>query len=310
MENQTIDTLPGLDKSAILFQILGESLALSMFQGLTESDILKIRVRSKELKNVPFDLKQNILEEFYFKMMTQKYRETNKSKKLFSFLDELNDEQIYYLINTESAKVIALALDQLSEERNFNILNRFPNNMKHNIIIEFAELKDIPLEGVVNIANELKKKITFIPGPKEFNRGGAKSIATLLNQMSIEESEQYLHQIEQDDPELYSEVKKFFLSFEDLIEMQDHLMSTFWKNSELDIDVLAKALKGYDEQTVNHIISFMPSRKQKMYTHVSTPLSKKDVETAQLSIVQLAKDLGQSGELNLDDILANNEMID
>jgi len=310
MENQTIDTLPGLDKSAILFQILGESLALSMFQGLTESDILKIRVRSKELKNVPFDIKQNILEEFYFKMMTQKYRETNKSKKLFSFLDELNDEQIYYLINTESTKVIALALDQLSEERNFNILNRFPNNMKHNIIIEFAELKDIPLEGVVNIANELKKKITFIPGPKEFNRGGAKSIATLLNQMSIEESEQYLHQIEQDDPELYSEVKKFFLSFDDLIEMQDHLMRTFWKNPELDIDVLAKALKGYDEETVNHIISFMPSRKQKMYTPVSTPLSKKDVETAQLSIVQLAKDLGQSGELNLDDILANNEMID
>jgi len=310
MENQTIDTLPGLDKSAILFQILGESLALSMFQGLSESDILKIRVRSKELKNVPFDIKQNILEEFYFKMMTQKYRETNKSKKLFSFLDELNDEQIYYLINTESTKVIALALDQLSEERNFNILNRFPNNMKHNIIIEFAELKDIPLEGVVNIANELKKKITFIPGPKEFNRGGAKSIATLLNQMSIEESEQYLHQIEQDDPELYSEVKKFFLSFDDLIEMQDHLMRTFWKNPELDIDVLAKALKGYDEETVNHIISFMPSRKQKMYTPVSTPLSKKDVETAQLSIVQLAKDLGQSGELNLDDILANNEMID
>tara|TARA_B110000116_G_scaffold220513_1_gene198708 strand:- start:273 stop:1205 length:933 start_codon:yes stop_codon:yes gene_type:complete len=310
MENHTIDTLPGLDKSAILFQILGESLALSMFQGLSESDILKIRVRSKELKNVPFDLKQNILEEFYFKMMTQKYRETNKSKKLFAFLDDLNDEQIYYLINTESSKVIALALDQLSEERNFNILNRFPNNMKHNIIIEFAELNDIPLEGVVNIANELKKKITFIPGPKEFNRGGAKSIATLLNQMSIEESEQYLHQIEQDDPELYSEVKKFFLSFEDLIEMQDHLMRTFWKNPELDIDVLAKALKGYDDETVNHIISFMPSRKQKMYTPVSTPLSKKDVEMAQLSIVQLAKDLGQSGELNLDDILANNEMID
>ena len=310
MENHTIDTLPGLDKSAILFQILGESLALSMFQGISESDLLKIRVRSKELKNVPFELKQSILEEFYFKMMTQKYRETSKSKKLFAFLDELNDEQIYYLVNTESSKVIALALDQLSEERKFNILNRFPNNMKHNIIIEFADLNEIPLEGVVNIAHELKKKITFIPGPKEFSRGGAKSIATLLNQMSIEESEQYLHQIEQDDPELYSEVKKFFLSFDDLIEMQDHLMRTFWKNPELDIDILAKALKGYDEETVNHIISFMPSRKQKMYTPVSTPLSKKDVETAQLSIVQLAKDLGQSGELNLDDILANNEMID
>ncbi len=85
MENHTLDTLPGLDKAAVLFQILGESLALSMFQGISESDILKIRVRSKELKNVPFELKQGILEEFYFKMMTQKYRETNKSKKTIFF---------------------------------------------------------------------------------------------------------------------------------------------------------------------------------------------------------------------------------
>ena len=91
IDNNTLDTLPGLDKAAVLFQILGESLALTMFQNLSESNILKIRVRSKELKNVSSDLKQAILEEFYFKMMTQKYRESSKSKRLFSFLDDLND---------------------------------------------------------------------------------------------------------------------------------------------------------------------------------------------------------------------------
>ena len=58
------------------------------------------------------------------------------------------------------------------------ILNRFDNAAKHNIIIEFADLNDIPLEAVVNTAHELKKKIAFIPGPKEFTRGGAKSIAS------------------------------------------------------------------------------------------------------------------------------------
>ena len=52
IDNSTVDTLPGLDKAAILFQILGESLALTMFQNLSESNILKIRVRSKELKNL------------------------------------------------------------------------------------------------------------------------------------------------------------------------------------------------------------------------------------------------------------------
>ena len=85
MDNTAIDALPGLDKAAILFQILGESLALTLFQGISESQILKIRVRSKELKNVPFNLKKTILEEFYFKMMTQKYREVSKSKKIICF---------------------------------------------------------------------------------------------------------------------------------------------------------------------------------------------------------------------------------
>ena len=209
-----------------------------------------------------------------------------------------------------SSKVIALTLDQLVEERKIKILNRFSNQVKHEIIMEFADLADIPLEGVVNIAQELKKKISFLPSPKEFTRGGPKSIATLLNNMSISEAEQYLDQISQDDPELYAEIKKYFLSFDDLVDMPDHLMSTFWKNPELDIDALSTALKGYDEDAVNNILSFLPSRKQKMYTPITSPLSKKDIEEAQLSIVQLAKDLAKAGEMNLDDILSEQDMVD
>ena len=38
MENN-LDSLPGLDKAAILFQVLGESLSLSMFQGISEGRI-------------------------------------------------------------------------------------------------------------------------------------------------------------------------------------------------------------------------------------------------------------------------------
>ena len=305
------NNLNGLDKSAILFQVFGESLALTMFKELAEADLLRIRVRARELRNISFNIKQSVLEEYYFKMMSQKYHNlSSKENKLFNFLINLNDEQIFYLIHTESPKVIALALDQLEEKRKSLLLERFSPELKHHIIMELGNLKNIPLEGVVNVAQELKKKTSFIPGPKEFSRGGGKSIATILSQMSPDEAEQYLEQIAQDDPELYAEIKKYFLSFEDLIDMPDHLMSTFWKNPELDIDALSKALKGYEQETIDHIISFLPSRKQKMYTPVTTPISKKDIEDAQLSIVQLAKDLAKAKELNLDDILSEQEMID
>ena len=59
-----IDNLSGLDKAAILFQVLGESLALSMFQNISEADMLRIRVRSRELSNIPTSVKHIILEEY------------------------------------------------------------------------------------------------------------------------------------------------------------------------------------------------------------------------------------------------------
>jgi len=304
-----IDSMPGLDKAAILFQVLGESLALTMFTGISESDLLRIRVRSQELKHIPFNDKKAILEEYYFKMMTQKYRQVTKSNKLFTFLINLTDEQIYYLISTESSKVIALSIAQLPEERKLKILDRFDSNLKHNIILDLADLDSIPLEGVVTIAQELKKKVSFLPGPKEFSRGGAQSIASILNQMSLDDAEQYLYQISQDDPELYTEVKKYYLSFDDLLEMPDHLMIKFWRSPDIDPDILAKALKGMDQNIVDNILSKLPKRKQAMYTPLKEPISKSDLEAAQLSILGLAKTMDKNGELNLQDLLSDEEMI-
>ena len=47
------NSLSGLDKAAVLFQVLGEPLAVSFFTGLAKEDILKIRVRSKSVKFNP-----------------------------------------------------------------------------------------------------------------------------------------------------------------------------------------------------------------------------------------------------------------
>ena len=303
-----MDNLSGLDKAAILFQVFGESLALTMFHELPEPELLKIRVRSRELKNVSVDIKQNILEEYYFKMMSQKYHNlSNRENKLFSFLIALNDEQIFYLINTEPPKVIALAIDQLDEKRKINILNRFSNEIKHNVIMELGNLNNIPLEGVVNVAQELKKKASFIPGPKEFSRGGGESIASILNQMNPDAATQYLEQMSTEDPDLYNEVKKHFLAFEDLLAMPDHLMNVFWRNPDIDIDELAKAFKGLEEEIIQNILTYLPKRKQQMFTLIEQPLSKKEINKSQLAFVQLARNMGQSGDLHLEDILNADE---
>tara|TARA_Y100000590_G_scaffold345731_1_gene395605 strand:+ start:6615 stop:7541 length:927 start_codon:yes stop_codon:yes gene_type:complete len=306
-----IDNLTGLDKSAILFKVLGESLALSMFQNISEADILRIRVRSRELRNIPLDLKQSILEEYYFKMMSNQYHNLdNDDNKLFSFLTDLNDEQIYYLINTEPVKVIALALDQLNQKRKMSIMGRFGAEMKHSIIMELGKLNEIPLEGIVSVAKELRNKTSFLPSPKEFSRGGPQSIANILNQMGSEEAEQYLEQIATEDPELYTEVKKYFLSFENLLNMPEHIMRIFWRSPEIDIDHLSKAFKGYDEGTTNKILGYLSKKNQAKYEPFEQPLSRRELDSIHSSFVQLARKMHDNKEINLDDVLESTDMIE
>ena len=87
-----INSLSGLDKAGLLFQILGESLALTLFNDLSQSDLLKVRIRSKELKHVSISLKKEILEEFYFKLLSNqnKHAVSEPSDALFDFLKSMN----------------------------------------------------------------------------------------------------------------------------------------------------------------------------------------------------------------------------
>ena len=84
-------------------------------------------------------------------------------------------------------------------------------------------------------------------------------------------------------------------------------MRIFWRNPEIDVDILDKALKGNDETVIENILSFLPKRKQGKYTAITDNLSKKDSEDAKLAILQDAKNMGKAGELKIEDILSSDD---
>ena len=165
---------------------------------------------------------------------------------------------------------------------------------------------------VVNIAKELEKKASFLPEPKEFSRGGGKKIAEILNTMNEDETNNYLTQLMNDDPETYAEVKKHLLTFDDLLDMSDDIASDFWTNPDIDLDILSKALKGVDADKTSVIIELLPKKKQAMYTPIENPMKKKDVMIARKNVVAVATGMTQSGEIRIEDILSgvDDEMIE
>ena len=307
----SLENYSGFDKAAILLQILGEQLAMPLFNSITDSDMLKLRVRSIELQHTPTAIKKLIMEEYYFKMMSNQYRNKPEPDDVFKFIRDLNDEQIFYLLSKEEVKIIALAIEQITPERQMEFLDKLDVGLKNKVIIQIGNLNDIPLEAVVDMARELENKAAFIPGPKEFSRGGGKSIATILSNLPESEAKQYLEQVQTDDPTLYAEIKKHYISFDDLINsLPEGIASEFWSNPDLDVDLMAKALKGYENETVNRVVEFLPQKKQAMFSPIETPVARREVEGAQSQILDIAKDKISSGEWNLEDILGEGEFIE
>ena len=94
-----VNDISGLDKAAILFQVLGDGLALTLFKDLNDADLRRVRTRAKEITGTPFKIKKAVLEEFYFGFLAEKFKSSDDDgRKPFSFLDKLSGEQIAYLL--------------------------------------------------------------------------------------------------------------------------------------------------------------------------------------------------------------------
>jgi len=254
--------LSGLQKVAILFSILGESLALNLVKELDKTELRKIRAAMRGVNSVAFGVKKQVMEEFYFSFVSEKFQdeeESDEPKKPFSFLENLTDEQLIALLITETPRVIAITLAQLSSDKRMLVLNRISEEEKGQVLLSIGNLDDVPLEAVVQIANKLQKKSRQLPKTVAFSRGGGKDLADLLGEMDAEDEQMFMTNLEQENPELAEAVKKYRITFESIFEIfPDNLLRDLM--NAVDLDSIAMALKGVDKSINDKVIGVLPKK--------------------------------------------------
>ena len=304
--------LSGLQKVAILFSVVGESLAMSLIKGLSKTEIRKIRSTLRAMGTVSFSVKKRVMEEFYFGFLSEQFDDDKTDIgpiQPFEFLTDLNDEQLIALLDKEETPVIAMILAQLDPEKKMLILNRLEPTLKGQVLIELGSLDEIPLEGIIEVGARLREKSTYLPRTAEFSRGGAKEIADMLGDMSSNEQERYMQTLQNEDPDLYAAVKMFFLTFDDIIEkfpsdVQRTLFVAF------DLGKLAYAVKGLDQEVIDGIIETQPQKRQAMFEPIEGPVTKREVDEARKEVVAAAKKMEADGDLNIEDLLSGGEMVE
>ncbi len=304
--------LSGLQKVAILFSILGESLALNLVKELDKTELRKIRAAMRGVNSVAFAVKKQVMEEFYFSFVSEKFQEEEESdepKKPFAFLDDLTNEQLIALLITETPRVIAITLAQLSSDKRMLVLNRISEEEKGQVLLNIGNLDDVPLEAVVQIANKLQKKSRQLPKTVAFSRGGGKDLADLLGEMEAEDEQMFMSNLEQENPELAEAVKKYRITFESIFEIfPDNLLRDLM--NAVDLDGIAMALKGMDKSINDKVIGVLPKKKQAMFTPVEGAAAKREVDDARKAIVSAAKQMERDGAFKLEDLLGGGETIE
>jgi|TARA_B110000881_G_scaffold82193_1_gene71913 flagellar motor switch protein FliG len=307
--------LSGLHRVAILFSVLGESLAISLIKGLSRTEVRKIRATIREMGNVSFTLKRRVMEEFYFGFLSEQFSDESDDDKdegpikPFEFLTEMTDEQLIALLANEDVPVVGIALAQLGPEKRMIILERMKPEQKGKVLIELGSLQEIPLEAIVEVAGKLKEKASYLPKPVEFSRGGAKEIADLIGEMDADEGERYMQTLQNENSELYKAVKMLVLTFEDILEnFPDGILRDLCNSVELD--ALSMAMKGIDQEIVDRVIGNLPQKKQAMFEPVEGPKPKREVDDARKIIVSAAKEMEKEGVFNLADMMGGGEMVE
>jgi flagellar motor switch protein FliG len=118
-----------------------------------------------------------------------------------------------------------------------------------------------------------------------------------------------MESIARETPELADEIKKYHLTFDDVLAyFPENLLRDLMNSVELD--AIALALKGKNQEDVDKVINNLPQKKQAMYEPVEGATAKRDVDNAQKTIVDAARQMEKDGKFNLEDLLGSAEMVE
>ncbi len=322
--------LPGIRKAAILMVALGDELAKTLFQSLSETDIHRVTDEITRLGEVPASLLTQVLTEFYGLLETQQYmvrggpdfalkvlteafgsaraeallaqvkRVRERSTGDMAMLQKMDPQQISKFLETEHPQTIALVLAHLDAKRGSTVLMELPGAIRVEVVQRLAEMRQFSPEVAQKVAFVLHRRMEGLGNGGRKSYSGCKAVAEMLNRVDQTTSKGILEEIEQRQPQLAIGIRNLMFTFEDLLTIPVESIREFVAVS--DKRTLAMALKGGRENLKSHIFRAMSARAVEMLKEdmdALGPVRMKDVGLAQQELLALTRQLESEGRMTL-----------
>jgi flagellar motor switch protein FliG len=213
---------------------------------------------------------------------------------------DLDARQIFNLIKHEQPQTIALVTSYLASEKASEMLLMLRADLRELVIERLATLAPTPIEVVERMVGVIAQKLSGAQ-PRALNHtGGLKSAADLLNSLDKNLSKTLLISLEERNPELGQAIRQKMFTFEDLLALSVSALQQVLR--EVDMRDLTVALKTSSEQLKGKLLGCISKRAAETVNEEMAFLGQlklKDIEAAQMRIIEVVRRLEGEGEIDL-----------
>jgi flagellar motor switch protein FliG len=318
----------GMEKSATLLIALGEDHAAEVLKHLSPREVQKLGHAMALQKTVPRARVESVIDEFnqiaeeslsvhvdtdnYIRSVLTKALGDDKASNLISRilhggetsgiegLKWMDAPTVADLIKNEHPQIIATILVHLEHDQASEILNRFTERLRNDVVLRVATLEGIQPAALSELNDAMMRILSGSSNVKRTAMGGVRTVAEILNFIGTANETSVVDAIREYDPDLAQKILDEMFVFENLLDIDDRSIQLIMR--EVQSDSLILALKGASPDLREKIFKNMSQRAAEMLREdleSKGPVRLSEVETEQKEILKIVRRLADEGQIVL-----------
>ncbi|MFN3814768.1 flagellar motor switch protein FliG [Brevundimonas sp.] len=327
--------LTGPEKAAVILLALGEE-HTALWQALDEEEIKEISQAMASLGTIQATVVEELLVEFVSGMsgsgaLMGSYDQTQRllaafmpsdrvealmeeirgpaGRTMWDKLGNVNEAVLANYLKNEYPQTVAVVLSKVKSEHASRVLTALPEDFALECVQRMLRMEPVQREILDKIEQTLRTE--FMSNlARTSKRDSHEAMAEIFNSFDRQTEARFLGALEERNREAAERIRALMFVFEDLGKLDPGGIQTLLRAVEKD--QLALALKGASDTLRELFFSNMSERASKIMREdmeAMGPVRLKDVDAAQMTMVQAAKDLAAKGEIMLVGQSGDDELI-
>lgn len=328
MEKRRFDYLSGSEKAAIVVLATGPEHAARLFPCLEIEEIKEITQAMSSLGVVSGELVEQTLNELGQRLgrrssligtsesaerLLSSFLEGDKvaaimeeirgpaGRTVWDKLANVNEAVLASYLKNEYPQTVAVVMSKIRPDHAARVLSNLPEEVAIEVVMRMLRMEVIQKDILSDVERTLRSE--FMTNLARTNRRDNHEImAEIFNFLDRSTEGRMIEMLEERNKEAADRVRALMFTFEDLARLDATGVQTLLR--QVDNAKLILALKGATQKLRDLFFSNMSERAAKILREDMEnlgPVRLRDVEDAQVALVNLAKDLAAAGDIFLAD---------